>query len=105
MIKHGTKAENIEIILDEQEAVNKALSSAVEGDYVVVFADKVSRCWKQITSFKSTGNVRVKDVDTRADDHLLERGEVDLIADAISNATMRTDKRGVIIEIEEELND
>lgn len=105
LIKHGTKAENIEIILDEQEAVNKALSSAVEGDYVVVFADKVSRCWKQITSFKSTGNVRVKDVDTRADDHLLERGEVDLIADAISNATMRTDKRGVIIEIEEELND
>ena len=105
LIKYGVKPENIEIVLDEHEAVNHALTNAHEGDFVVVFADKVSRCWKQITSFKSEGNIRVKDNETRPEDHLLERGEIDLISDAISHATMRTDKRGVIIEVEEELND
>ena len=49
--------------------------------------------------------IRVKEVDTRAEDHLLDRVEVDLISDAINNATIRTDKRGVIIEVEEENND
>ena len=105
LIKHGAKPANVEVVLDEQDAINQALTNAHEGDFIVVLADKVSRCWKQITSFKSDGNTRMKEVDTRAEDHLLDRVEVDLISDAISNATIRTDKRGVIIEVEEENND
>ncbi|MDD3266528.1 MAG: cyanophycin synthetase [Burkholderiales bacterium] len=105
LIKHGAKADNITIIKDEQEAVETGLKSAKEGDFLMVFADKVSRCWKQITSFKSEGNARVKDIDVRPDDHLLDKGEVDLISAAISQATIRSDSRGVIIEVEEELND
>ncbi|TXJ00617.1 MAG: cyanophycin synthetase [Neisseriales bacterium] len=105
LIKHGANPANVEVVLDEQDAINKALSTAHEGDFIVVLADKVSRCWKQITSYKSDGNTRVKEVDTRAEDHLLDRVEVDLISDAINNATIRTDKRGVIIEVEEENND
>lgn len=105
LIKYGAKADNITIIKDEQEAVETGLKSAKEGDFLMVFADKVSRCWKQITSFKSEGNARVKDIDVRPDDHLLDKGEVDLISAAISQATIRSDSRGVIIEVEEELND
>lgn len=105
LIKHGAKAENISIILSEEEAIDSALKDAHEGDFLVVFADKVSRCWKQITSYKSDGNVRVKDIDTRSEDHLLDRVEVDMVSSMISQATMRSDKRGVIIEVEEELND
>lgn len=105
LVKYGAKSENIQIIHDEQEAVNNALSNAREGDFVVVFADKVNRCWKQITSFKSESNTRVKEVEMRAEDHLLDKVELDLVSDAISNATIRSDSRGVIIEVEEELND
>ncbi len=105
LVKYGAKSENIQIIHDETEAVNTALSNAREGDFVVVFADKVNRCWKQITSFKSESNTRVKEVEMRAEDHLLDKVELDLVSDAISNATIRSDSRGVIIEVEEELND
>jgi cyanophycin synthetase len=105
LIKYGAKPANVEVVLDEQDAINQALSNAHGSDFIVVLADKVSRCWKQITSFKSDGNTRMKEGDIRAEDHLLDRVEVDLISDAISNATIRTDKRGVIIEVEEENND
>ena len=105
LIKYGTKAENIQIILSEEEAVAKGLSSAHEGDFLMVFADKVSRCLKQITSFKSEGNSRVKDIDSRPDNHLLDRTEIDEITKVISSAGISSDSRGVIINIEEELND
>jgi cyanophycin synthetase len=105
LIKYGARAANIEIILDEQAAVTHALAQAQEGDFVVVFADKVSRCWKQITSFKSDSNVRVKVAETKPVDTLLDKVEIDLISDAISQATIRSDHRGVIIEVEEQLND
>lgn len=105
LIKYGVSADKIRIILDEEEAIDFALKDAHEGDFLVVFADKVSRGWKQITSYKSEGNTRVKEIDTRSDDHLLDRAEVDMISNAISQATLRSDKRGVIIEVEEELND
>jgi cyanophycin synthetase len=105
LVKHGAKSENISIVLDEGEAVDAGLKEAREGDFLVVFADKVSRCWKQITSFKSDSNVRVKDIEVRAEDHLLDKVEVDMVSTMISQATIRSDKRGVIIEVEEELND
>ena len=78
---------------------------ALEWDDVPIYKKIFSRGWKQITSYKSEGNTRVKEIDTRADDHLLDRAEVDMISNAISQATLRSDKRGVIIEVEEELND
>lgn len=105
LIKYGVNAANIEIIPDEQEALNSALCTAKEGDFLVVFADKVSRCWKQITSFKSEGNLRLREVQVGGNDYLLDRIDIDLVSNAISQATIRTDKRGVIIEVEEELND
>lgn len=106
LIKYGVASQNIEIILDEQEAVNHALSNAVAGDFIVVFADKVSRCWKQITTFKSDDNIHNPErVEQTREDHLLDRIEIDSLSDAISHATIRSDKRGVIIEVEEELND
>ncbi len=106
LIKYGVKPENIEIINDEVKAIDHALSTAHEGDFVVVFADKVSRCWKQITTFNSGGNKRSKEtVAAQPEDHLLDRVDIELISDAISHATIRSDKRGVIIEVEDELND
>jgi cyanophycin synthetase len=36
----------------EEEAVLKSLDTAQEGDLVVIFGDKLSRCWDQIVGFK-----------------------------------------------------
>ena len=47
-IKEGVSVDNIEMIQSEEEAVNKALSMAKEGDLVTIFADKLKRTWKQI---------------------------------------------------------
>ncbi|MGY6554027.1 MAG: cyanophycin synthetase [Wenzhouxiangella sp.] len=48
----GISEDRIEVIPDEQTAVERALSSAAAGDLVLVLADKVKRCWKQIVQFK-----------------------------------------------------
>ena len=50
---HGIISDRIEIIVDEQEAINAALTKAQPGDLVLIFADALARGWKQITTFKS----------------------------------------------------
>ncbi|MFO1493104.1 MAG: cyanophycin synthetase [Lysobacterales bacterium] len=52
LVGAGVAAEQIEIIEDEQEAINSALKRARPGDLVVVFADNIPRSWKQIIYFK-----------------------------------------------------
>ncbi len=41
----------LEIIADEEAALDAALHMARPGDVLIVFGDKISRCWKQITKF------------------------------------------------------
>lgn len=48
----GVKAEQISPYGDEQRAVTEALQMARPGDLLVVFADNVTRTWKQIIYFK-----------------------------------------------------
>jgi len=47
----GVAAAAIEIIPDEQDAVDTALRAAAKDDLVVIFGDKIDRCWNQITHF------------------------------------------------------
>lgn len=51
--KGGVTLDKIEIIPDEQEAIDRALNMAVQGDLLLVFADALTRSWKQIIKFKS----------------------------------------------------
>lgn len=51
LLKAGVSANNIEAIESEQEAVDRSLAIAEEGDLVVIFADKLKRTWKQIIYF------------------------------------------------------
>ncbi len=50
---HGIGSDRIEVIVDEQEAIEAALRLAQPGDLVLIFADALARGWKQITQFKS----------------------------------------------------
>src|SRR5580692_9783882 len=52
LLDAGLKKEQVEIVADEQQAVEHALRTAKRGDLLLVFADKINRCWKQITKFK-----------------------------------------------------
>ncbi|HVI60370.1 MAG TPA: cyanophycin synthetase [Luteimonas sp.] len=47
----------ISIIPDEQQAVDAALRMGRAGDLVLVFADALTRSWKQITKFKPDGDI------------------------------------------------
>ncbi len=48
----GFPSERLQVIPDEQEAVDAALRGARKGDLVLLFADKISRSWKQVIYFK-----------------------------------------------------
>jgi cyanophycin synthetase len=52
LLDAGVKREAIEIVVDEQQAVERGLKLAKRGDLLLVFADKINRCWKQITKFR-----------------------------------------------------
>ncbi|MCU0647099.1 MAG: cyanophycin synthetase [Gemmatimonadaceae bacterium] len=50
----GIDAARIQVIVDEQEAINAALGMAMPGDLLLIFADALARGWKQIVSYKAT---------------------------------------------------
>ncbi|MGG6462146.1 cyanophycin synthetase [Solilutibacter silvestris] len=51
----GVDGDAISIIPDEQQAVDAALRMALPGDLVLVFADALTRTWKQIIRFQPDG--------------------------------------------------
>ena len=51
LLANGVKPDQITIIPDEQEAVQAIMAMAEPNDLVLVFADNVTRCWKQIIYF------------------------------------------------------
>ena len=54
----GVGSDAISIIPDEQEAVDAALRMGQPGDLVLVFADALTRTWKQIIRFKPDGDMQ-----------------------------------------------
>jgi cyanophycin synthetase len=51
----GVREEQITIIPDEQEAIAHALRMGQFGDLLLVFADALTRSWKQVTKFRPEG--------------------------------------------------
>ncbi len=52
MIDAEMPEERITVIIDEPEALGYALNKAKPGDLLLVFGDAITRCWKQIVTFK-----------------------------------------------------
>lgn len=52
LLQTGYPREHIEVIPDEQAAIAAALEAGERGDLLLVFADKISRSWKQVIYFK-----------------------------------------------------
>jgi cyanophycin synthetase len=51
LLAHGTPPDVISVIPDEQTAVDTALREARTGDLVLIFADAITRGWKQVIQF------------------------------------------------------
>jgi cyanophycin synthetase len=51
LLAHGVGAEQILVIPDEQAAIDTALREAQPSDLVLVFADAITRSWKQVIQF------------------------------------------------------
>jgi cyanophycin synthetase len=53
LILKGVSEDCIEVIADEEPAVDRALALAEEGDLLLILGDDITRCWKQIIYFES----------------------------------------------------
>ena len=51
LLAAGVAQDAVSIVPDESQAVHRALAMAGPGDLVVVFGDKIERCWEQIVHF------------------------------------------------------
>jgi len=58
LIEAGVRPDAIELVPDEVEALDVALRAAAAGDLLLVFGDKIARCWRQIVEFVPSGAER-----------------------------------------------
>ena len=58
LLAHGVGAEQILVIPDEQAAIDTALREAQPSDLVLLFADAITRSWKQVIQFTSEAPAR-----------------------------------------------
>src|ERR1700756_2656419 len=103
----GVHLDAISLIPDEQEAILAALNLGQPGDLLLIFADQLTRSWKQITKFKPAGAEKPLSVpqpappppapQPGADGGLAER-----IAPAFSLEGLIRDERGVRLAPEAE---
>lgn len=68
LIEKGVPADAIVQIPDEQEAIDHALRMGRAGDLLLVFADALTRSWKQVIRFKPERALDVKPAAPRRDE-------------------------------------
>jgi cyanophycin synthetase len=61
LLEHGVPAEQILVIPDEQAAIDAALREAEAGDLVLIFADAITRSWKQVIQFRPEAPAKLVD--------------------------------------------
>ena len=65
LIANGVPADQIQVIPDEQAAVDAALRQAETGDLLLIFADAITRSWKQVIQFRPDAAPRLVARDAR----------------------------------------
>lgn len=91
--KEGVSEDKIEVIPSEQEAVDRSLNMCQKGDLLLIFADKITRSWKQIIYFH----------DQLQQDLEVEGDDLGVIDDQFSDfiGEFQQDARGVFISVEQ----
>jgi cyanophycin synthetase len=101
LLEAGVPAQAIDVVPDEQEAIDAALRAGRSGDFLLVFADALARSWGQIVGFRPADPDGTRDaasapatVERTAGDTLLDEGQL-----------LIRDERGVRLARETELTD
>jgi cyanophycin synthetase len=58
LLEHGVPPEQIVVVPEEAAAIERALQEAQAGDLVLLFADAITRGWKQVIQFRPDAPVR-----------------------------------------------
>jgi len=58
LITAGVDEDKIELIPNEEEAVEGALKGCAQGDLLIILGDNITRCWKQIVHFNDSSTVK-----------------------------------------------
>lgn len=88
----------VSVIPDEQEAIDFALRMGRPGDLLLVFADALTRSWKQIIKFRPEGTPVPTQADRVAAPLPVAAGEFEAHTAAVSTATLEgliRDERGI----------
>ena len=101
----------IQVVADEQEAIDTALNLAEPDDLLLIFGDAITRCWKQITQFNRDGETPTPTTDKQNQSQqpkvtpMMDNGEPDpFVLDA--GMKLVRDERGVrIVETLDEESD
>ncbi|MCA9174071.1 MAG: cyanophycin synthetase, partial [Planctomycetales bacterium] len=107
LLAEGVSADQIEVIPDEVEAVDRALHLALPGDLLLIFGDAIDRCWKQITGFHSDGEAPPEAAPLAPDSQvggLVRDASGEAGSDPADERWIR-DERGVRLAREPELSD
>lgn len=102
LLAEGVPADAIEVIPDEQKAIDHALCTAKRDDLVLVFVDAIGRSWKQIQEFQSD-----EDMGAGEDHHIPHAVDLGAFAgfegfDMDQDIEVIQDERGVRIVAQEE---
>jgi cyanophycin synthetase len=57
LLAAGVESQAMSVIPDEQEAIDAALRMGQPGDLILIFADALTRSWKQIIKFQPQGEI------------------------------------------------
>ena len=93
---NGVEQEQITLISSEIEAVDRALNICQKGDLLLIFADKITRSWKQIIYFH--------DVQQKQASATIEVPEVEAMSPSIEDLfgeQFSQDTRGVFLPVEQ----
>ena len=93
---HGVADGQISLIPDEQEAIDAALRMAQKGDLLLVFADALTRSWKQIIKFKPAGGM-VREAPVAPVTEGSRSSGFDPERFSAMGATVTRDARGIVI--------
>ena len=95
LVEHGVDESSIEVIPEEERAVQTALNRAQRDDLLLIFGDALERCWKQITRFQPEVGKAAQAQPVRRPAVVVTQQEPDLVSELESDETWIRDERGV----------
>lgn len=99
LIASGVNPDAIKLIPSEEESVDYALHNAQEGDLLVILADDIKRCWKQITNLNAE---KLNKEVSAAKPKKIESNSLSDELNALIKGGIISDERGVRIALVED---